>query len=495
VANEISAVFNQGVLELPADGKGKVAMHFTAPQNAQKVEIKFFEVDSWVSNGKTIQESNQAPRLLGTTGGYIAASKYKETSQSIPFPSAGAKQLLTVDIDGSLVTMPLPDPNHDVELDFFEVSFTVTGTVNGAPASYQSPSPLFVRNTPTPRAEAAIITGDGSEFASDPSTTRYFEMGAKFWENLQDNERTNLFSIESIFQFLRDDSAFVVRNRNNLPWGRVNIVCHGDDGWNEAAKTFTGTWYIRKKDGEDISQGFGVTAADLGSADVGSPPPARPEVDEHTDIIMRGCLLGYDVKLLNAIRDKFGGLATVYAPKFENEYRVEGKVTRDRLLDSWSLFLPGNVPVPDVKTMVPLLNTRYQGHPLYGGYSGDDWKKVAGITGAIHDGASEFRMKLVDSSGDFSAEFEESEVKGKNQAQLTTLMRTKFPDTSNREWNSRAWHWTVKPPDKQTQFATVTGRGVRTTIEIFRILTTQENGKTVPVTPDYKNPAQYGRSA
>jgi hypothetical protein len=491
VANQFFAAFDQGLIEMT--GKtSQVNMHFTSPDNAQNIKIEFFEIDSWISNGKTITENNGAKRLIGTTGGNITGKKYHETSQSVPFPFEHTKMYLTVNIDGSSINMPIPDPKTDSELDFFEVSFKITGALGGSAQTYESPSPLFVRNTPTPRAECAIIAGDGTEFPDDPTTTRYFTLAAQFWARLQDNQRTTQLSLQSIFLYLGDNDDAAVQARNGLPWGRVNIVSHGDDGWNENTATFTGTWFIKIRDGDPIDENFGKTAAELPGVQLGFNSPPRRDVDEHTELIIRGCVIGNDVALLNAIKAKFGGLPTVFAPKYSNLYGIENGVPRDRLYDTWTVSVPGNVPIPAAAQVAALLKKRYQKHPLYGSYSDSDWAAVAAITAPFaQGGGTAFRQRSIQRSGQQSADCDKDEVQNKSQADLTALMKTKLPGISD----SYAWHWTVTPPKTKDGYYLLAGTGVLTMIEFLRIRSTTQNGATVLATPNHLDPTQFGRSS
>jgi len=493
MAGAISAYANPGLLQV-VDKAARFKLQFTKPRDVVNVEIRFFEVDSWVSNGRTITESDKPPTLIGTIGGSLQRGAFKQTSQAIPFPKDPIKALLTVDIDGELITMPMPNVDNEKELDFFEVSFTITGVVNGTADIYQSPTPVFLRRTATPRAEVAFIAGDRNDFPDDPTTTEYFTLAAEFWSNLRDN-KSNERSLAGIINFLREEDDKMVKARNSLPWGRINIVSHGNDS----------TWFIRSHVGDAEHSAF--TAATLKQEDLGVlGPPRRKEVDDRTEIIIRGCEIGNDVALLNAIRDKFGGQAVVFAPKFENIYRRENGVVRDRLFQDWVISLAGARDFPDQQQMVSLLKQKYAGHPLYGGFSDAEWNTVAGITGTFSGNATAFRQRVrvrkpSDPADTVSAECDQDEVMNgatpKTQQQLTAMMRERMKeDIPNAVFDRFGWTWTVtskkgaKPP-----LFLVSGFGVRTSLEIYRLLTKQEDGKTVPVTPDHLNPSQFGRSS
>lgn len=85
MAGGINAYTSPGVLQL-VNKSAKAKMQFTKPRDASNILIEFFETDSWISNGKTITESNSPRKLLspkrfgawismvrreGSRGGYI----------------------------------------------------------------------------------------------------------------------------------------------------------------------------------------------------------------------------------------------------------------------------------------------------------------------------------------------------------------------------------------------------------------------------------------
>ena len=475
------------------DKKAKISMRFTKPLDATGVEIRFFETDTWVSNGKEIKESDAKPTLIGTIGGLVQHGVFKQNSQAIPFPPDKINALLTVDIDGELITMPMPNVDNEKELDFFEVTYKITGQVGGKAEAYEPTTPVFVRRTSTPRAEVAFITGDRNDFPDDPPTIAYFDLASQFWSQLKDN-KSNERTIAGIINFLKDKDDKIVRSRNNLPWGRINIVSHGNDS----------TWFIRPHLGDVDFEA--LEADDLEKVQLGVPPPTNKEVDDHTEIIIRGCELGNDVKLLNAIRDKFGGLATVFAPKFTNTYRREDSVVRDRLFQSWVFSLPGQQDFPPAAQIVSVLKKKYAGHPLYGSFTDADWTQVAQINGTFAGSTPAFRQRLTirrpnDRNDTVSAQFDKEEVipggKQKSQTELTALMRKQMEEEIDpTEFDRFAWTWNVSAVKKSNPpLVEVAGRGVRTSFEIYRLLTKEEDGKRVPVTPNHLNPDLFGKSS
>jgi hypothetical protein len=512
MADAIAASLSPGLIE-PSNSAGKLTgqlkLEFTKPTQPAKIEILFFESDSWTSDGRTIKESDTAQRLIGTIEGVLSNGQFKETAQVIPFSKEPFTVLLTVSIGAEKITMPIPNVGRDKELDFFEITFRARGTINGKFEVYDSPSPVFVRNTPTPRAEVAFIAGTARDFPDDPVTFNYFPIAERYWRRLQDNKKTGILTLASILKFIGSTDDKVVKARNGLPWGRINIVSHGAAANGSAA--FAGTWFIRRvDDGDDPSDG--LDASNLPGLNLG-PSPSRKEVDEHTEIIIRGCEIGEDKALLNAIRDKFGGLAKVFAPKLENNYHEDGRVARDQLFEHWSFSLPGgNRAFPPPNELATLLQRLYGQHSVYRRFTPDQWHAVAAISGGPAQNPNAFRTARQDSTnGPVSADCDEDEVKEdeinpktnkptgrkvlKSQAKLTAMMRAKdiIPKS---EFDQLGFNWTVtrkKTPPKADPLFLVSSIGRSTFLQIYRRLTTVEAGRTVPVIPDPKNPDQFGQ--
>jgi hypothetical protein len=53
-----------------------------------------------------------------------------------------------------------------------------------------------------------------------------------------------------------------------------------------------------------------------------------------------------DQKLLDVIRDQFGGKVTVFAPLHEMIYPKKDGAFRERLFQKWEFFMPGTKPFP-----------------------------------------------------------------------------------------------------------------------------------------------------
>ena len=497
MASKIHAYFTPGLLDSVGKGSGKVELKFSKPQDAQDVSIKLFEVDSWTLDGHTVSEGGPDEEVAEIQG-VIEQGKFRLTGGSLPFQTTPVNhRLITIDLGADEFKVPLQNIDHEKDFGFFEVTFKITASVAGEQAKYESPTPLFVRNTPTPRAEVAFIGGTPNDFA-EPTTKQFFPLASKFWEGLKDNRR-NEKSLQAIHSFLRDDSDAAKARRNDLPWGRVNVVSHGNES----------TWFMRGRESDPEPTGF--TSGNLPTADLGTfGSPREEEVDEQTLFIIRGCEIGNDTALLDAIKDKFGGRATVFAPRHEMVYRNEKGILRERLFQIWRVSVPGRSSSITNAKLKAVLKKEYAGHTLYGGFSDADWNKVTAISGT-NNKAEEFRQQLITDEKDLMAvsRFEEDDVKNtvgsskvdKSQAELTTIMRKENDNStmSDEEFDSFEWTWKVtkdKNPDPSAEPTfTVSGRAVRTEIEIFRLLKTTENGQKVPVTPDLNNPNHFGRSS
>ncbi len=497
MADKIHAYFTPGLLEAIGKDSPPVELRFSTPADAKDVSIKLFEVDSWTKDGKTVNEGGNDEEV-GEILGVIEKGKFKLTGGSLPFPDGPVNhRLLNIDLGDDDFKVPLQNIDHEKDFGFFEVTFKITANVNGSIAKYNSPTPLFVRNTPTPRAEVAFIGGTPTDFA-EPTTHQFFPLATEFWDRLQDNRR-NEMSLQAILDFLRSDDAKVEQARNNKPWGRINIVSHGNES----------TWFMRARETDSGPTGF--NSGNLPTADLGNfGSPREKEIDAKTLLIIRGCEIGNDTPLLNAIKAKFGGRATVFAPKLEMVYRREAGVLRERLFQIWRVTVPGNKQFPAKPQLKTLLKTEYTGHVLYGGFTDADWDKVASITGT--DNTSEaFRQRTVVDEPDLIIiegmtdddvnKTQNNRRVRKTQAELTAMMRNEKDDTqmSDEQFDQLQWTWTVTPEPKadpaDDQTFTVKGRGVMTILEIYRMLKTNENGQEVPVTPDLNNPNHFGRSS
>jgi hypothetical protein len=501
MANKILAAMTPGLL----DHVGTVEMRFTSPKNAKDVKISIFEANSWKIDGRTVREG-RSDDLRAEIFGSIEDSKFKyktintwikwvvgQEGHVVPITFMN----LTVKIDDTTCRVPLQNIDREKEHGFFEITFTVTANVDGVAEEYKSRSPVFIRNIPAPRALATFISGRPADF-QEPETKTYFPRAEMYWKQARDNAVSNILSLEGILNYLGDRDARALERRNGLPWGRVNVVSHGNR-W---------TWFIRVKESDSELSRLGP--GDLASADMGSArPPGPGDLDERSIVVICACNVGLSQRLLDAIREEFGGRAAVFGPKHSLAYRQERDGWRERLFQYWSLQRPGRGGFPPEDELKRALHAKYSDDPLYGSYTDSDWTRVARITSSNNQGDA-FRTSMVWGTGEqIVSNLPEEEVyktrnggkTQKNQAELTLLMKQELttgddPPMTGDEFDSYEWRWSVtrdRPPANPPTY-TVTGTGTQTFLEIFRLLTKTENGRTVPATPDLNDPFHFGRS-
>ena len=136
-------------------------------------------------------------------------------------------------------------------------------------------------------------------------TKLFFPSAIEYWVSLRDNLR-NEKDLKSILLLLREIPA---SSRGNAPWGTVNIVGHGSPY----------AWYMRKyeyKNDHEIegkSRPDSLTESDLPDPALGVVPRADV-LDGDSLVVLRGCEIGTNQALLDAIHAQFGVRPKGYAP-------------------------------------------------------------------------------------------------------------------------------------------------------------------------------------
>ena len=367
---------------LPSDGT--VTIRFTEPEEATDVKITVLEADRWTAFGKEESDGEGVERKRAEIFGNIHGRKFTRTNIDTfitlialdPVPPDTKTHLitpgimnLTVEHDGSQSLVPLQNVDKEKELGFFEIVFEVTANVGGKAMSYRTPTPVFVRDVPSGRAELAFIAGEVDDF-DEQYTKLFFPSAIEYWVSLRDNLR-NEKDLKSILLLLREIPA---SSRGNAPWGTVNIVGHGSPY----------AWYMRKyeyKNDHEIegkSRPDSLTESDLPDPALGVVPGADV-LDGDSLVVLRGCEIGTNQALLDAIHAQFGGRAKVYAPVHEMVYRKKNGILLEVLFQKWQFDMPGKKPFPPDAQLKARLASEYATSPLYASYTDAQWSAVAAI--------------------------------------------------------------------------------------------------------------------
>lgn len=479
---------------LPSDGT--VTIRFTEPEEATDVKITVLEADRWTAFGEEESDGDGVERKRAEIFGTIQGRKFTRTNINTfitmvaldPVPPDTKTHLitpgimnLTVEHDGSQSLVPLQNIDKEKELGFFEIVFEVTANVGGKAMTYRTPAPVFVRNVPSGRGELAFIAGTPKDFP-EAYTKPFFPNAREYWKHLRDNLRDEM-SIEAILEQIRDIPA---EKRGDRPWGTVNIIAHGSPN----------AWYVRMlaKDEEHRD----VTESDLPDDALGAVPD-EAVLDSDSLVVLRGCEIGSNQPLLDAICKQFGKKARVYAPLHEMVYRKKGGILTEILFQKWEFEMPGKKPFPADAELKALLKSEYARHVLYGSYSEAQWDAVVAIH-ATDLGANAFRQADSQEWPDVTGEgFTHDDLfvgSGNQLKNNDDIAQVVLVEASRSLAKKFGWTWNITPqPNTSPQTFAVRGKGVRTFYQIFRILTVTEDGMGPAATPDFHNPRHYGHSS
>lgn len=180
------------------------------------------------------------------------------------------------------------------------------------------------------RPSITFILGEDED-----STNNYYVLATEFYKN-HPTERTE--SVVSDLRSLLAVRDFLAANqpKNGLPWGRVNLVVHGNE-WSGLAVPV-------------LPDGKRTTAETLAEA-IGSKslrPLPDAVADACTEFRVEGCGVGRDTALLQALQAALGGggelpqvVSSPFFIHFSSEKRTGKPVScRRELLEPWYTFYP-----------------------------------------------------------------------------------------------------------------------------------------------------------
>jgi hypothetical protein len=490
MADAFHATFKPGTTINISD---TLVIAFDKPKEADSVTVTLSETDAWVADGKKVVEvANSKDVLIGEFTGKIVGGKFQGALTKNTTPSAGVPPL-KVRFDGEP-----PGTSHRVDIPastlaneegIFEVLLKVKGKVAGKPGSFIAPAPVFVRNFKHGRPVIAFITGsDGAG---------YFTAAKAFMETYADATlaRNNVLDIR---EFLRTESA----PRGFGPWGEVNIVDHGN----------AVEWVIKLASSDKNLQHLRSWHV----ADAAAKPPFQPPItsvlDSNSTVVIRGCAIGRDKGLLDEIRKLFGGQCKVLAPKFLQEYAVQGSTARESFFEFFHFYAtqgPANGPasVPSDDECRKELKAKFP-NPIPP-ISDADWLTFLGRRALHRDG-----YRTSDASGkadrretitwrearniQHTPERKQDAIDAAKAVDWRGAARQNFNAADERQnlaTRFADWHFVEGPLEEKpisggTRFSRLF-TGTRVRIEVRREL---RNVSGTPVKPDLTNPAHYGSS-
>ena len=183
-----------------------------------------------------------------------------------------------------------------------------------------------IKITETERQDITFILGEDDEAGEN-----YYASATCFYKNhLTEKTEQVILSCRSIF-----DVRELLAERyvdGQLPWGKINLVVHGNEWSGLAVATLPG--------------GKRTTLNTLQSAIKNRSIPSLPKyiADECTEIHIHGCAVGKNKKLVNKIGELFGGHQPI--PVFSSEYFLRYEKSNNSKncsrtqLEPWYTFYP-----------------------------------------------------------------------------------------------------------------------------------------------------------
>lgn len=487
MADKFHAVFNPGTAIKVGD---TLTIAFDSPKEADPVTVTLNEVDAWVSDGTKVQENSGPAVMVAEFEGKIVAGKFQGKLTKQGTSTQASPPTLKVLFDGQAASaaqsVSIPDATVANEDGIFEIQLKVTGTIKKKQSSFTTPSPVFVRNFKTGKPVAGFITGSGSG---------YFIAAKDFMESYADGT-FSLGTVLDIREFLRTQADA----RGFGPWGEANIVSHGNaTEWVILPFAKAPSVHLRWWDINELQSDPRFTSS------------ITAQLTKDSRLVIRGCAIGSDKRLLDEVRKLFGGQVTVFAPKFLQFYETKGGVAREGFFEFFFFFAKEKT-APSDAACVAELKKKFPSS----GISDKDWLRMLQNTTedpngfrASHDGTVDRHEKIpwrVNKTVNHP-EKPRKGVKGPTPPEVTAAIQAvDFPAEAkssfnaakpkeNLETNFDDWFW-VEDPMTETPIGTTKTKfsqlftGHRVRVEVRREL--REKGK--PVKPDLNNNDHYGHS-
>jgi hypothetical protein len=408
-------------------------------------------------------------------------------NESVGGNIVGRVEYLIIKHGNSESRVPIQKYEPEPRLAPFSVTLEVFAETDEGLAVQTLPA-INIRPIELFRAELTFVAAYGDDF-SDPTTTDYRTRALAYWRAIIDNQVVEELYLKRILEIVK---LLPPRPRNNKPLGRLNIVSHGAES----------TWWIRQDSATDPPPGniIGFDAkrmARLSDAAI----PGEDVLDSESVLVVAACELGHDKALLEQIREQFGGLVRVYAPKLDVVYRDINGAPGECLAQVWRFLKPGAHDWPSAAETAARLEDAYQPDPKdtaaaasrkaqYSNYTTSDWAKVAAITSTDEKG-DEIRFPA--HVQPFPATLEGVErtdvFDGTSRKPDDELVKLVFSETDKPFALGLKFEVSVVPSGTNPETYTVTAIGRRTVFKLLRLLT---DDKGAIATPELSNSTHYG---
>ena len=452
---EFRAVLTPGVI---TDLETPIQISFTSPRQAQAVVIRLLEMDSWNSLGDTMSEAMQVGSdvIAEFTG---AIENYQFQLEDSMAGEAGDDTLvIKIQFAGSdsTIDVPVPDAEFAAEGAEIEIGLEVTGLIDEAEREYTTPGAVFVRHPnlsgETDRPIITFVTGGGD----------YHEGARRYWRPRSDGLRDDN-NLRRIMAYLS--------NAAHLPddrlWGQVNIVSHGTEY----------AWHIRAHPTSPPGQQLSRSDIEALQSDEHLTTPGTDVMDSSTVIVLRGCHLGNNQEILDAVRTLFGGEAKVLAPRYLQNYSWEDDRSREVFRQAF-YFWRTELTTPGEDEIYQSLRDQYSEREI----SNEDLRALV---------ANTEEQRVDDQNVTFEYTHSGEGVPADHEGRMRFLEEEWFPQEANQYTDVTDWGWTSEIVSSDEEETVVLFTGRRRKIEYRRILR-DRNGNVV--VPDLNNESHYGQS-
>ncbi len=439
-----------------------ILVSLTSPRTATAVTLRLVEMDSWQYLRDTMSErgstgrENFAEFTGAVTDGHFVPATTPDAPDDATVPA------IHVQFEGAdtVYDIPLPNVGLEGEGGELEVGIHIEGTVGTAEREYVTPNPVFVRHPRvTGQENRAIITFITSDDEEDP----YYREAMRYWEVRADSILTYT-SLQRIFEYLNTHAL-----PGGQPWGQINIVAHGmGQQWQ------MGLLYTDRAEWVTPS----MIRDRVGHGSLTAPPEER--IDSNTSIILRGCQLGRNQDMLDAVRELFGGRCKVLAPRYIQTYQRHDETMRELFYESFMFYVPGSsAPATGV------CETRLRA--AYSERSDVNFRTLVRNPAARHDSRPALRMQMVvENTGDLPA----------NEAAYMAALDADWVRGEDSYFTDRTdWRWTHAEEFIETRneqpIHDITFTGTRYRVEVRQVL---EDSSDNVVVPDITNTDHFGRS-
>ncbi len=456
------------------DPDATLNVRILTPRNADNVRLVLVEMDTWRYRRDTMVEwSDSANDPIATFTGTISNRRFQvDRVQQAQAPANAPVLKVQFRGDQTVHQLRIPDATLAEEGGEIEIGLEISGEVTVRQRArlieYETSWPVFYRNYgPNGAQERPVIT-----FLV--GRDNYHRAAQRYWQHRADGviRRSN---VESILKYVSSQRR--LQRYGEGRWGDINIVSHAN-AWQWMIRLFANRRFRPRHVDSNVLDRHGN--------DDRLNAPGDDMADNESKIILRGCVIGQNQRLLNQIQRLFGGNAHVYAPKYIQGYqwysRGRQRGAREYFQEFFFFYVPGRRS-PRLNECLSRLREKYPD----AGIDDDEWRNLLRGRGERErkDKTETFRFKL-----DFG-----NDVPPRGRDELTTTLRREWPndytvyDTAAHDWQWRFRRQVLGHRGNRTYRVVCTGQ--RRRVEVRRPLRDADGNVVVP---NIYEQSHYGRS-